>query len=282
MKPLDPSLLSASFVLRHEVRGGAHHRAHLGRPHASHEDCTPPVPSISLEPTMLRISAIRPLGRRLVTWAALLRAMPFVLTLTASASAAAQMPGVPVLQNAFSNPGITIAGNYGHSDGATAYGGAAAWAPGTGRLVVSGGLGAYDPDVGKTQLSGGARAAVSLFSFMRGDVGTALFVGAGAAGRSGSTVYMLPIGVAVGYRRALGATRAFSVYGAPFYVYNRQKVGTVTTTANSFRGSVGVDVGLFSWLGATVGYEFGANATGTEPGARGGVFGIGASVALRH
>jgi hypothetical protein len=199
-----------------------------------------------------------------------------------AAAAGAQMPGVPVLQNAFANPGITVAANYGSADEGGAYAGAASWSPGSGRLVFSGGLGAYDPDEGKTQLAGGARASVTMFRFLNGDVGTALFVGAGAAGRSGSTLYMLPIGVAIGYRRALGETRAFSVYGAPFYVYNRLKTGDVTTNANAFRASVGVDVALLSWLGATVGYEFGANAKDNDPGPRSGVFGIGLSLALRR
>ena len=198
------------------------------------------------------------------------------------APSGAQMPGVPVLQNAFSNPGITVAANYGSADEGSAYAGAAAWSPGSGRLVFSAGLGAYDPDLGKTQLAGGARAAVTMFSFLNGDVGTSLFVGAGAAGRSGSTLYKLPIGVAVGYRRTLGETRAFSVYGAPFYAYNRQKTGDVTTDANGFRASVGADIALLSWLGATVGYEFGANAKGNDPGPRSGVFGVGLSLALRR
>jgi hypothetical protein len=194
----------------------------------------------------------------------------------------AQMPGVPVLQNAFSNPGITVAGNYGGATGSNAYAAAAAWAPGSGRFVISAGAGAYDPDVGKTEPAGGGRIAFSAFSFHNGDLGAALFVGAGAAGRSGSTVYMLPIGVAVGYRRALGATRAFSVYGAPFYAFNRQRVEGVSTSASAFRASVGADVALLPWLGATVGYEFGANAKDTEPGPRSEVFGVGLSVALRR
>jgi hypothetical protein len=93
---------------------------------------------------------------------------------------------------------------------------------------------------------------------------------------------LLPIGVAFGYRRALGATRAFSIYGAPFYAFNRQRVAGVTTSASAFRASVGADVALFPWLGATVGYELGAKAKDTEPGPRSGVFGVGLSVALRR
>ena len=51
------------------------------------------------------------------------------LALVAAGEAGAQMPGVPVLQNSFANPGLTIAVNYGHSDDAQAYAGALAWAP---------------------------------------------------------------------------------------------------------------------------------------------------------
>ena len=44
-------------------------------------------------------------------------------------SARAQMPGLPVLQNAFANPGITLALDAGGDPDSRAYGGAVAWSP---------------------------------------------------------------------------------------------------------------------------------------------------------
>src|SRR5215213_5877833 len=50
----------------------------------------------------------------------------------------AQMPGLPVLQNAFANSGVTVAGNYGHVSGSNVFGVAGAWGLGSGRFQISG------------------------------------------------------------------------------------------------------------------------------------------------
>jgi hypothetical protein len=162
-------------------------------------------------------------------------------------TAGAQMLGTPVLQNAFSNPGFTIAANYGTGGDASAYGGAVAWAPR--RAVV--------------QLSGGA-------------------VGVGGLSASGATTLRVPAGVSIGYRRALGRDRGVSGYVAPFYSWSRLKADGATDSAGRFRISFGVDVAVLPALGLTVGYETGSEARAGEPGPTGGLFGIGLSYALRR
>jgi hypothetical protein len=48
------------------------------------------------------------------------------------------------------------------------------------------------------------------------------------------------------------------------------------------RASVGLDVTLASQLGMTIGYETGARAKNTDPGPRGGAFGVALSYALHR
>ena len=198
----------------------------------------------------------------------------------------AQMPGLPVLQNGFSNPGITAAVNYGTAEGVRGYGLAGAWPPARGRFQVSGGVGGYDPDQGKTWVSYGGRIGVPLTMFTgTGNFGIAPFAGIGAASREGMTLMHIPVGVAAGYRRAVGETRAVSVYGSSFYGWNRlaSDVEGVEAESNGvFRFSGGLDFALTTSLGVTVGYEFGAKADAGEPGPTGSVFGIGLSYAFRR
>jgi hypothetical protein len=193
------------------------------------------------------------------------------------------MPGVPVLQNAFANAGVTVGGFYGTADGSSAYGVAGAWAPRDWVQLTAGG-GAFE--LGEsTRPAGGARAAVSLGRFVgflrRESVGVALFGGYGAGGRDSLTVTTIPVGVALGYRRTLGATRAISVYAAPFYArYQQSGLGLAETSGNFFRGSVGVDVALFRTVGLAVGWEGGTTADDASAGPRGSVFGAGVSYAF--
>jgi len=194
-----------------------------------------------------------------------------------------QMLGAPVLQNAFSNPGITVGINYGTSEGVRSYGLAGAWAPPTGRFQVSAGIGGFDPDEGKRWPTYGGRAAVPLTKFTgTGSFGVAPFAGIGTASRDGSTLLHVPAGVAAGYRRGLGATRAISAYVAPFYSWNRFSDDEVTESKGVFRVSGGVDVAVTQAIGLTVGYEAGAEADAGEPGPSSSVFGIGLSYAFRR
>ena len=222
-----------------------------------------------------------------------LRVIPVVALLAATAVCRldAQMPGLPVLQNGFSNPGITAAVNYGTAEGVRGYGVAGAWAPGSGRFQVSGGIGGYDRDEGKTWLSYGGRIGVPLTMFTgNGSFGVAPFAGIGAANRADEALLYVPVGVAAGYRRAVGETRAISVYGSSFYGWNRltddRPDGDPTrdrTISNGLlRFSAGLDFAVTTSLGVTIGYEFGAKADAGEPGPIGSVFGIGLSYAFRR
>jgi hypothetical protein len=209
----------------------------------------------------------------------------------------AQMLGVPVLQNGFMVRGVAVAGNYGSADGGTAFGIAGSTSPLGSRFMLSGGVGTFSPrprDVLGNELTYGARIAIPVLRLMGGAVGIAPFAGvggasldaragAGAAADSGDTKLKLlhaPVGVAVGYRRALGATRGISVYAAPFYSWNRSTFGDSSTSRGVLRVSVGLDVGLVQSIGLTLGYETGASAGDAEPGPRTGVFGAGLSYAF--
>ena len=198
----------------------------------------------------------------------------------------AQMLGVPVLQNGFSNPGITAAINYGTAEGVRGYGLAGAWAPASGRFQVSGGIGGFDPDEDKAWLTYGGRAAVPLTGLTgTGAFGVAPFAGLGAASRKGTNLMHVPVGVAAGYRRALGSTRAISVYGSSFYDWTRLTSDDVDIEAVSkgvIRFSGGLDVALTPRFGVTIGYEAGAKADAGEPGPTGSIFGIGLSYAFRR
>src|SRR5207302_7015863 len=52
---------------------------------------------------------------------------------------AAQVPGTPVLQNAFLNPGLAVAANFASASGQSFFGAAASLGLGGGKLQVSGG-----------------------------------------------------------------------------------------------------------------------------------------------
>ena len=194
----------------------------------------------------------------------------------------AQLPGLPVLQNAFSNPGITAALNYGSGDGDRTIAAAAAWAPATGRFQFSAGVGSWTPDEGERATALGARLAMALFSFGGGRFGLAPFVGVGGASVDGNRLTQLPIGAAGGWRGALGATRAISVHAATFYSWTRVDVEEGKAVSDGLvRASGGVDVTLFRSLGLTIGVEGGQNAGEGDHGPRGVVIGGGLSYAFR-
>ena len=222
-----------------------------------------------------------------------MRARSVSITLIAAvlpAFSAAQMPATPVLQNAWTNAGITVAGNYGRRSDASAYALALAWAPKASRFQLSVGGGALDDTI-STRGAYGARLSIPLFSFAAGRLGTAAFGGVGfATGAGGLRESAFPVGLALGFRHALGPTRGISVYGAPFLLLIRSKKDSVAgspeppldETTPLFRASIGVDVTLASQFGITVGYEDGARAGEKEFGPNGGVFGVALSYALRR
>jgi hypothetical protein len=194
----------------------------------------------------------------------------------------AQMLGVPVLQNAFTNPGITVGVNVGTGAGANAYGVAGAWSPLNGVVQLSGGIALHDPDAGSSRPTWGVRVMAPIPRVGGRSVGVAAFAGVGALRASGATETLIPVGVSVSYRRALGATRGISGYVAPFYSGSRFKQDSLSTSHGLFRVSVGVDAAVMPGLGVTVGYEGGARARDGEPGPTGGLFGVGVSYALHR
>ena len=102
----------------------------------------------------------------------------------------------------------------------------------------------------------------------------------GRGDENGVTDWQIPLGVALGYRRAVGASgRAISAYVSPFYSWARVRENGVTSTHGLFRVSFGVDAAVLPQVGVTVGYETGAKAGVGEAGATGGIFGLGVSSA---
>ena len=219
--------------------------------------------------------------------------LALALTLAAPAlpwrSAAAQMLASPVLQNGFANRGLTVALNYGSASGARSYGLAAAYTSPGSTLALILGAGVFDPtaDVGgevlPSRASYGARVAVMGPRLLQRRLGIAAFAGVGGVAKKGGQagVTSVPAGLAVGYRRALGASRGIALYAAPFYSWSRTSSAGVTTKGGLFRVSAGLDVGLMPRLGVTIGGETGAKARAGKPGPTSAVFGAGLAYAFR-
>jgi hypothetical protein len=166
-------------------------------------------------------------------------------------AASAQLPGLPVLQNAFGNPGLSAAFDFGSGAGASTYVGAVSY--GAGRLILSGGVGAFVPDSGSTAASFGARVALPLVSFVGGSVGVAAFAGVGGVSLNDVSTTQAPLGVAVGWRRRFGTSRGVSVYAAPLFSYDRASGDGESESAWRFQYSVGADLALTRRLGLTIG-----------------------------
>ena len=203
-----------------------------------------------------------------------------VVSVALASTASAQMPGAPVLQNSWASPGIVVAANFASGAGSL-WGGAAGWAPSNGRFQLSAGGGAHSPKGGTSRGVFGARLAVPLMQAMAGRLGVAGFVGVGGgAAKAGDTTAsksVVPAGVAIGYRQAIGtAGRGVSVYLDPNYQYHSGTAGK----KGYFRVGGGVDLGVSSRFGVTLGFESGAKAGTGEVGPTGGLFGVGVSMKL--
>ena len=201
------------------------------------------------------------------------------LTLAAS-SAFAQMPGAPVLQNAWAAPGMVVALDIAGGNG-SAYGGAIGWAPSSGRFQLSAGAGAHSPKGGSSRAVYGARAAFPVMQMMAGKLGFSGFVGiGGGAAKTGDTTSsktIVPVGVGVGYRQAIGtAGRGISAYLDPNYQYHSGTAGN----KGYFRVGGGVDIGVSARFGVTLGFESGATAKAGEVGPGGSLYGVGLSMKL--
>jgi hypothetical protein len=188
--------------------------------------------------------------------------------------AAGQAPGIPVLQNAFSNPGLAVAANLGGGGGESFLGAAAAWGLGEGRLQLSGAAGASRAN-GATRGAYGGRLAASLWTSSGGSLGVGAFGGLGGAPRTrtGGTITnpalaIIPVGLTVGYRRPMGSSRGISAYASPFYRWVRATSDTVSSSG-ALRVSLGVDFAFSPSFGATVGAELGQSARGSRRGGSG-------------
>lgn len=196
-------------------------------------------------------------------------------------SVAAQLPGLPVLQGPFANPGLTVGANVGGGNGLTTY--AAAASLGAGRFLLSGGVGALSPEEGSTSAAYGARVAMPLMSFMGGSAGVAAFAGVGGASADGVSSVQLPVGAGLGWRRALGSSRGVVVHAAPMVTFYRVSADGESASKALFRASIGLDLALTRRLGVTIGAEGGQKPEegSGDPGPGGSVAAIGVSWALR-
>ncbi len=199
--------------------------------------------------------------------------------LLVAGAARAQLPGTPVLQNAFTNNGFTAALDGGGGSGASAYALAGAW--GATRLQLSLGLGLQSA-AGASRFAYGLRAAVPILTGDR-PFGVAAFVGLGGtsgakAADSVRNVQLIPLGATVGFRSAT-MLHGLSAYVSPIYEhYSGGQVGV--PGGNLFRTALGVDVGLTNAIGLTVGAELGQSASVASHGPRGTSFGVGFSYAM--
>jgi len=194
----------------------------------------------------------------------------------------AQMLGAPVLQNAFTNSGFTVGVDFGTGDRSHSYGGAVAWSPMNEHFQLDAGVGFLDRKGASGTATYGARLMVPVLN-RSSAFGVAPFVGMGGANFDGINDWQIPLGISAGYRRALGTSgRGISAFVSPFYTWSRIRENRVTDTHGLFRVSFGVDAAVLPWVGVTVGYETGATAGEGEPGATGGIFGVGVSYALHH
>lgn len=190
--------------------------------------------------------------------------------------ATAQVPGAPVLQNAFANPGLAVAANFTGGGGQSFFGAAAAYGLGSGRLQASGAAGVQRSN-SATRGAYGARLAATVWNSGGGSIAAGAFAGFGGAARtrnaadsvSNPAVLIVPVGLTVGYRRPLGETRGLSAYVSPVYRWTRAEAVSVET-AGSFAVALGLDVSISPSFGATVGAELGRDG----PSAGSGTFGV--------
>jgi hypothetical protein len=187
-----------------------------------------------------------------------------------AATAAAQVPGAPALQNAFAMPGIAVAANFTGGGGQSFFGAAGAYGMGSGRIQVSGAAGVQRGN-GSSRGAYGGRVAASVWTSSGGALGVGAFAGLGGATRTDTNnvltnpaVMTVPAGLSFGYRRPMGATRGMSVYASPLYRWSRFDNGTVTSSNGSVRVAFGLDFAFSQSLGATIGAELGQNSAGAK------------------
>lgn len=214
-----------------------------------------------------------------------------VLAAVAAASAGAQMPGAPVLQNAWATPGIVGAVNYGGGSDGSVIAGAVGWTPGSGRFQISGGLGSRSMTGAGSSFAYGARAAMPLFGGGASAFGIAAFAGVGGSSATKdktasapapgvvdttASTMNIPLGAALGWRHAIGSNHGISAYATPAYIL----YSGGSSNGGVFRVALGADVGITSAIGATVGVGFGGSRARALGGPSGTQYGVGVSYAF--
>jgi hypothetical protein len=206
----------------------------------------------------------------------------WLVTMAAPAALGAQMPGVPVFQNAWATPGVVGAVDLSGGSGSTVWAGAVSFAPTGGRVQLSGGFGSQSTTGQGSRGVYGIRLATSIAQLMGGKIGLGAFAGIGGGGKStrdsSLTTSLLPIGIAIGFRQPIGTTgtHGFSAYLTPSFQRATASVGS----SSSFRVATGLDVGLSKNFGLTAGIEFGKAVAAGHAGPRGSLYGVGASYAF--
>jgi hypothetical protein len=199
------------------------------------------------------------------------------------ASAGAQMPGAPVLQNAWATPGIVGAINFAGGTDGQAYAAALSWAATSGRFELSGGFGSRRVTGAGSRGVYGARLAIPFGGGSTSNMGFAVFAGVGGSAGAKSTVFdstastsQVPVGAAIGWRRALGAAHGVSVYASPSYVF----FSGGSKSGGLVRGAVAADIGITRSLGFTAGIEFGQTRSRAVGGPSGTSYGLGLAYAF--
>ena len=197
-------------------------------------------------------------------------------------AAEGQMPGSPTLQNAFVNPGITAALDASGLGGAQTYAAAAAWAPGSARFQVSGGFGAQLRTGASNRAADGARINIPVMG-ATSSFGVSVFAGYGAISGGGVmdssvTKALVPVGATASYRHVIGSSRGVSIYGSP--VFESVTRGGSASRVSVFRGALGVDLGVTSAIGRTLGLELGGKQAEGSGKPSGTAFGAALSYAV--
>jgi hypothetical protein len=209
----------------------------------------------------------------------------------------AQIPGLPILQNAWAAPGVVVALDAGSGSGGSTFAGAASWAPAGGRFDISAGAGVHDRSGVGSAGAYGARIATP-FGGAASSFGFAAFAGIGGAAAktvrdtllcppgpigsscaitvvdSTSSTTEIPVGASVAWRKTIGATHGISIYATPAYVW----LTGGTKNGGLVRVALGADFGITQSLGVTIG----ADAGGKRPNALGGPSGTQFGAALSY
>jgi hypothetical protein len=204
-----------------------------------------------------------------------------------AATAGAQMPNAPLLQNAWATAGLVGAIDVGGGPDGSVYAGAVSWTPKNGRFELSGGLGFENRQGLGARAGYGLRAAIP-FGGASSSLGFAAFAGIGGMGGGSSrdttaadslvNTTEIPVGAAIGWRHAVGGSHGVSLFATPAYVFYTGGA----KSSGLFRVGLGGDFGITPSFGATAGIEFGGTRAREFGGPSGVLYGVGLSYAVGH